>query len=135
LLAVRHGVAAWSEDGWNAPNATSRSRPPVGLADDLFYGEANWLTSVRKKIRHHFADKPPRPPLAVTGAIASSDRLMKDDERLSVWLRFARQVVAVEMESAGIYLATNGRAPFLAIRGISDVIGYERDHDWTTYAC
>jgi nucleoside phosphorylase len=25
--------------------------------------------------------------------------------------------------------------PFLAIRGISDVVGFTRDHDWTTYAC
>jgi nucleoside phosphorylase len=43
--------------------------------------------------------------------------------------------VAVEMESAGIYKATHGRVPFLAIRGISDVVGFKRDHDWTPYAC
>jgi nucleoside phosphorylase len=46
-----------------------------------------------------------------------------------------RQVVAVEMESAGIYKATHGRVPFLAIRGISDVVGFKRDPDWTAYAC
>jgi nucleoside phosphorylase len=25
--------------------------------------------------------------------------------------------------------------PFLAIRGISDVPGFDRDHNWTAYAC
>ena len=39
------------------------------------------------------------------------------------------------MESAGIYTATHGRVPFLAIRGASDVVGFKRDHDWTAYAC
>ena len=73
---------------------------------------------------------------AITGAIASSDRLIKDDETLSVWLKIARQVVAVEMESAGIYKATQERnVPFLAIRGISDVVGFKRHPDWTAYAC
>jgi nucleoside phosphorylase len=72
----------------------------------------------------------------VTGAIASSDRLMKDAETMSVWSKIARQVVAVEMESAGIYKATQGRnVPFLAIRGISDVVGFRREDDWTPYAC
>jgi len=73
---------------------------------------------------------------AITGAIASSDRLIKDDETLSVWLKIARQVVAVETESAGICKATQGRSvPFLAIRGISDMVGFKRDPDWTAYAC
>jgi nucleoside phosphorylase len=40
------------------------------------------------------------------------------------------------MESAGIYKATNGRnVPFLAIRGISDVVAFKRHPDWTAYAC
>jgi nucleoside phosphorylase len=123
-------------DGWNSPDKLTRSQPLVDLADDQFYGEDGWLKSVQQKIKRHFAGKAPRPPLAITGAIASSDRLMKDDETLSVWLKIARQVVAVEMESAGIYKATHDRGkPFLAIRGISDVIGFKRDPEWTMYAC
>jgi nucleoside phosphorylase len=50
--------------------------------------------------------------------------------------KIARQIVAVEMESSGIYKATHERkVPFLAIRGISDVPGFDRDPDWTAYAC
>src|SRR5262249_41446635 len=47
----------------------------------------------------------------------------------------ARQIQAVEMESAGVYRAVHGRVPFLAIRGISDVVGFKRHPDWTAYAC
>ena len=90
---------------------------------------------MRQKIKRHFGSSASRPPLAVTGASASSDRLIKDDDLLEVWQKIARQVVAVEMESAGIYKATHGRVPFFAIRGISDVVGFKRDPDWTAYAC
>lgn len=122
--------------GWNSPDAIRLKRPPVDLADDRFYGTDGWRESVRDKLGRHFAGNPPRPPLAVTGAVASSDRLIKDDETLAVWLKISRQVVAVEMESAGIYKATHGRSvPFLAIRGISDVVGFKRHPDWIAYAC
>ncbi|MBK7538696.1 MAG: hypothetical protein IPI49_25680 [Myxococcales bacterium] len=122
--------------GWNSPEAITRERPSVDLSDDRFYGTDDWQKSVRDKLERHFAGKPPRPPLAVTGAVASSDRLIKDDETLAVWLKISRQVVAVEMESAGIYKATHGRSvSFLAIRGISDIVGFKRHPDWTTYAC
>ena len=133
---VRAMITDGELDGWNSPDRLTRSRPPVDLSPDRFYGEADWLTSVQQKLTRHFADQAPRPPLATTGAIASSDRLIKDDETLSVWLKIARQVVAVEMESAGVYKATHGSGvPFLAVRGISDVVGFKRHPDWTAYAC
>lgn len=123
-------------DSWSSPDAITRSRPPVDLADERFYGDDLWRNNVRKKLARHFASKAPRPPRAITGAIASSDRLIKDDETMSVWLKIARQIAAVEMESAGIYKATHERGvPFLAIRGLSDVVGFDRDPDWTAYAC
>jgi nucleoside phosphorylase len=127
-------VADGELDGWSSPEAIAHSRPPVDLADGRFSGDETWKASVRKKVGHHF-DGAPRPPRATTGPIASSDRLIRDDETLSVWLKIARQVVAVEMESSGIYKATHGQVPFLAIRGISDVVGFERHPDWTAYAC
>lgn len=123
-------------NNWNAPDSIGRERPPVDLADDRFYGDDEWQRDVRKKLGRHFGSRTSRPPLAVTGSIASSDRLLKDDETLAVWLKIQRQVVAVEMESAGIYKATQrAHVPFLAIRGLSDVIGFKRDPDWTSYAC
>src|SRR5438046_1631948 len=46
--------------------------------------------------------------------------------------------IAVEMEAAGVYEAAQGihhQYPVMAIRGISDIIGLERDGKWTAYAC
>jgi hypothetical protein len=40
------------------------------------------------------------------------------------------------MELAGVYKAAfDYQKPVLAIRGISDIVGFERSHDWTEYAC
>ena len=55
------------------------------------------------------------------------------------WQEFARQVIQVEMELSGVYEAarTAGREnyPVLAIRGLSDIVGFARDGQWTAYAC
>ncbi|HEY6540699.1 MAG TPA: TIR domain-containing protein [Ktedonobacteraceae bacterium] len=54
------------------------------------------------------------------------------------WLQTARNILAVEMESAGVYQATQRiqhQYQVMAIRGISDIIGLERDNQWTKYAC
>jgi nucleoside phosphorylase len=137
LVADIRGMVHDGElDGWNSPTAIPVSRPPVSIADDLFYGDDDWRRDVREKIERHFQGQPPRPPLVATGAIASSDRLIKDAEILQVWLKIARQTQVVEMESAGVYRAVYGRdVPFLAIRGISDIVGFKRHPDWTAYAC
>lgn len=123
---------------WNTEDAIGMARPPVDLSPQYLYGDPAWREKVRRSLEHHFKvkDVEPRAPLVWTGAIASSDRLMEDDEPLRVWRRIARQVLVVEVESAGVYRAAHDRkVPFLAIRGISDVIGFERDPYWTAYAC
>jgi nucleoside phosphorylase len=127
---VRDGDLA----GWNERASIGIDPPPV-VMDGQFYGDDDWKKEVRDKIEHHFGGEAARPPLVVTGAVASSDRLIKEAETLQVWLKIARQIQAVEMESAGVYKAAHGRVPFLAIRGISDVIGFKRDHAWIEYAC
>lgn len=124
--------------GWNAPDAIGMERPPVVLDPGRFYGDEAWKADVLAKLEHQFKDKLPRPPRFTTGSLASSDRLVKDAELLAVWLKIARQVLAVEMEAAGVYRAARSRSketPFLAVRGLSDVVGYKRDPAWTSYAC
>jgi nucleoside phosphorylase len=128
---VRDGDLA----GWNDRTSIGMDRPPVMMEEGRFYGDDDWKKDVRDKLEHHFGDKAARSPLVVTGPVASSDRLIKEAETLQVWLKIARQIQAVEMESAGVYKAAHGRVPFLAIRGISDVVGFKRHQDWTTYAC
>jgi nucleoside phosphorylase/Leucine-rich repeat (LRR) protein len=121
---------------WNSPEVIRCARPPIDLGDDQIIGDPEWQRAVRQSIARRHRNGAVNEPRASAGAIASSDRLIRDYETMRVWQKVARQVVAVEMESAGIYKAVHGRdVPFLAIRGISDVIGLRRDPEWTTYAC
>ena len=77
-------------------------------------------------------------PIVTSAAIASSNRLIKDSKTIRQWQQAARHIRAVEMELSGVYYAAqriNHEYPILAIRGISDIVGYRRHPDWTTYAC
>ena len=118
---------------WNSSESIAIPRPTLTFGDESLYGDDGWRDKVRKALSrstHRTA------PLATAGAIASSDRLIKDADLLAVWLKVARQVLAVEMELAGVYQATYGlRVPTLSIRGISDIVGLKRDSAWTKYAC
>ncbi|MFP2929017.1 hypothetical protein ACLESO_28220 [Pyxidicoccus sp. 3LG] len=119
--------------GWNTPVSIAAERPSGVVSDELLYGDEAWKRSVRQSLLHHARRVEPR---AVAGAIASSDRLVKDVEVLAVWKKMVRSVMAVEMESAGVYRATYGRqVPTLSIRGVSDIVGLARDPAWTRYAC
>jgi nucleoside phosphorylase len=133
---IRAMVLDGELEGWNSLTAITVPHPPVLITDEMFYGDDDWRRDVRAKIERHFHGQPPRLPIVMTGSVASSDRLIKDTEILQVWLKITRQIQAVEMESAGVYRAVYGRdVPFLAIRGISDIVGFKRHPDWTTYAC
>src|SRR5690606_1972480 len=51
------------------------------------------------------------------------------------WVKTARHLLAIEMESGGVYRAARERCAMLAIRGISDLVGLKRNDAWTKYAC
>lgn len=114
---------------WHASIETER----LQTKDWKFYGDDEWKEDLAKKLEHHTSRQEPR---FIAGPIASSDRLIKDTEILKVWLKMTRQVIAIEMESAGVYRAAHGQQiPTLAIRGISDIVGLKREPQWTGYAC
>lgn len=130
LPALRSHLGAW-----NSPASIRAPRPEIRVAPKSFYGDARWKKTVRKTLEHHLAEARSE-PRATAGAIACSDLVMKDAELFDVWLKITRQVIAVEMESAGIHRAASERhVPFLSIRGLSDVVGLVRDPRWTAYAC
>jgi nucleoside phosphorylase len=123
--------------GWNSSRSIGLERPLVDPATAEIYAEGQWADALRRSLRSHFGERPRR-PVVRAGPIASSDRLLKDPEYISPWLQVARHIAAFEMESAGVYRAARGmtpEVPFLAIRGISDIIGLARDDRWTKYAC
>lgn len=136
--------------GWNSPAAIGLDLPRVNLRwfeTGEFHAQiadghknASWYKNVRTSITTHFASNGhlTRPPLFQTGTIASSNSVIREIDPLVQWLQTTRSILAVEMESAGIYQATqriHHQYPFMAIRGISDIIGFEREEQWTKYAC
>jgi nucleoside phosphorylase len=124
------------EDEMGDWTAELPSRPPVTWQDGQLYGPAEWQRELRDKLeQHHGAGTAPRAPRYIAGPIASSDRLVKDPALLFPWITTARNLLAVEMESGGVYRAARERCPMLAIRGISDIVGLRRADAWTKLAC
>ena len=124
---------------WNSEASIGMPKPEVILSDEKFYGSDAWKEKVNESLTGHFGPKAlARPPKVTTGAIATSDTLVKDTETLQQWRESARQILAIEMELGGVYLAarqTRYEYPVLAVRGISDIVGFKRHSDWTEYAC
>lgn len=110
-------------------------QPPVVLDDANFYGPPDWRTSVRESLSYHLQQNAGDRPRFRSGVIASSDRLLKETELPIQWLQTQRNLLAVEMESGGVYHAVRDRCAMLAIRGLSDIVGFKRDERWTRYAC
>nr|HEX4316260.1 hypothetical protein [Kofleriaceae bacterium] len=110
------------------------ARPPVDPDALRLKGPPDWQNDIRTSIQHHFRESPRSSPLFRAGVIGSSDDLIKDPEILIAWLSTARNLLAVEMEAAGVYRGARDRCAMLAIRGISDIVGLERDERWTKYA-
>ncbi|MGF6856311.1 hypothetical protein [Paraburkholderia sp. CI3] len=126
---------------WNSPTRLAMNRPPVAVSDDSFKGDEAWQARVRQAISANFRtpELASRPPRALAAAMASGNMLLKDPAVLERWLTdSARSIKAVEMELPGVYEAARratGDIPVLAVRGISDVVGFRRDPSWTAYAC
>jgi nucleoside phosphorylase/tetratricopeptide (TPR) repeat protein len=122
---------------WNSPEMLTVERPKVKISASSFYGDEDWKKKVRKSIVKYFGKNSERQqPKVFTGSVASSDRLIKDTELIQQWLETARQIRAVEMELTGVYQAAwDAQKPVLAVRGISDIVGFKRSAEWTAYAC
>lgn len=124
---------------WNDEKSIGMQRPRVQMRRTDFYGSEEWQEEVKSALRRHFGrTAQPRSPLFTARPVASSDRLVKDSKTVQAWREVARHVCAIEMELAGVYRAARRRQreyPILAIRGISDIVGFKRHQDWTEYAC
>jgi nucleoside phosphorylase len=136
-LAAAVANLAAREDELGDWTAALPSPPPVSWTrKGQLYGPPEWQRELRGKLEHHHGEgSTPRAPIYAAGPIASSDRLVKDPALLIPWLTTARNLLAIEMESGGVYRAVRGRCPMLAIRGISDLVGLKRADAWTKFAC
>ncbi len=130
-----------SLEGWNSSDAISCKLPQVVVPSkrsNRYYGSDGWKNSVRESLEYHFPKgKQQRPRLVTARPVASSDALVKDTETVHQWSQSARSIADVEMELGGVYIAARGdtEVPILAIRGISDVVGFKRGEEWTKFAC
>jgi nucleoside phosphorylase len=129
---------------WNTPDSIRHAVPGVTIPADLnadeVYGPEDWKRKVIETLRRHFPpDGNRRLPKAYVGPTASSNQLVKDADLVRQWQEAARSVTHIEMELAGVLQAARdadgGEVPVLAIRGLSDIVGFRRDSNWIGYAC
>jgi len=84
---------------WNSKASIGFIKPKVSLTARNLYGSDAWKAKTRELLTRHFGrNATPRLPLVITGAVASSDTLMKDTQTLQQWQEAARQFIAIEME-------------------------------------
>lgn len=126
LPALKRTIGDW-------PAAIAVTRPEV--TGTYTTDQADWNRKIDESFASHRKARRKEPKVRAE-RVASSDRLVKDPELLQRWQTTMKSIAAVEMESAGAYHAARGRdVPCLAIRGISDIVGWKRDESWTAYAC
>lgn len=142
LLASLPAIITLQLGDWNSPEALGTPKPVLrvpGTNSDRYYGDVKWKAELRRTLLYHFPKgRPPRPPIVTSRSVATSDALVKSTDLLNQWQQYARGVAAVEMELGGVFLAArqiDREYPILAIRGISDIVGFKREEQWTKYAC
>lgn len=127
--------------GWNDPEKIDCIRPNVNLSKSNFYGDTSFVIETKKMMKHHFRNRNGNRinPILRTSGVITSNTLVQNDVWYTTWQNSARDATAMEMEIAGVYLGAkiddDNLLPVVAIRGISDIVGFLREPDWTEYAC
>ena len=138
LKGRRQQLGLWNEEknvGLAKPNITL----PADISSNELYGNDEWKAKVLATLTHHFpSDTNVNPPDFFAAVIIASNTLVKDTGLASQWQLNARHASGVEMELGGVCKAARYATPapnVLAIRALSDIVGYKRSHEWTDYAC
>lgn len=127
LRARRAELGDWAK--------SASGRPVIDTSAPVFTtGNADWNRSVARGLNGRFRSHADHEPKFKAGVIGSSDEMIADPNVVAQWIETARNLLAVEMESAGAYAAARNRCPMVAIRAISDIVGLDRDQDWVPYA-
>jgi nucleoside phosphorylase len=139
LKGHRAKLGSWSSKeflGKSKPKLT----PPSDTTNPSLYGNDDWKSKVLSSLKAQFPDGvDPRNPDFFAAVIIAGNTLVKDTVLPSQWRQTARHASGVEMELGGVCRAarygTDGQTRVLAIRGLSDIVGYKRSPEWTEYAC
>jgi nucleoside phosphorylase len=138
LPALKAEIGDWSTEliiGIPRPVETIDEK-----TDERFYGDEKWRSRVYNALRAQFPPgRPPRPTVAKVSPMIAGNTLVKDTQLAEKYRTSARHASAIEMELGGVYLAAryrgDGNTRVLAIRGLSDIVGYKRAPEWTAFAC
>ena len=139
LKGLRARLGPWGSReflGKNKPKLV----PPKSIRSQSLYGDAAWKRKVLKALKTQFPlKKKPRGPEFFAAVIIAGNTLLKDTKLATLWKKTARHASGVEMELGGVCRAARyggaGGTRVLAVRGLSDIVGYERSPEWTDYAC
>ncbi len=122
--------------GWNSEKNIGMARPNMEFDENQIPPEVDdyhWVKKIKSSLQA--AAKPSEPIVRIDCKFASSNILMKDPKYLQKLTEIARKVEVVEMEAAGVMIATHDKSvPFFSIRGISDIVGYKRKGNLNDYA-
>lgn len=141
LIATLKGIKDQLGD-WNSPNSVGKVRPtvvPPTLESKELYGDDKWKQSVIDSLNRNFpVGQPSRRPYFHAAVMITGNTLLKSVTLARQWKQTARSTAAIEMELGGVaraaHLAGLGTR-VLAVRGLSDIVGYARSPDWTDFAC
>ena len=128
---------------WNSESSIGRRKPDVQIPKDVsslaLYGPLDVKRRTLQSLCRHFSPENPKSTKFHIGPGATAGVLMKDTELLERWQKSSRHLTHVEMEAGGVFEAARHGGereyPLLCVRGISDIIGFRRDPDWTEFAC
>lgn len=130
--------------GWDHSQEMQMAVPELKIPDSTddprLYGSTSSKEGViqclKSKFQSSFRDTMPTFHI---GPLIDASTLVKDTELLNNWQATTRHACGIEMELAGAYRAArhfgNGQTRVLAVRGISDIVGFRRGPEWTQYAC
>jgi nucleoside phosphorylase len=129
---------------WNTKEFLGQSKPKVNLPRSIraksLYGDTGWKEKVLAGLTSQFPAKGKvRNPDFFAASMITGNTLLKDTKLARIWKTTARHTSGVEMELGGVCRAArslyDGQTRVLAIRGLSDIVGYDRDPAWTAFAC
>lgn len=123
---------------WCLPVKLIQAKPslvaPTDHKDARLYGNDEHRTDVSKTLQMHFSTS--CEPLFAPAAPATSNTLVKDTQVVDHFAKISRDIEHVEMEAGGVYrVCHRKRLPLLCIRGISDIVDFNRAPEWTLFAC
>jgi nucleoside phosphorylase len=139
LKGRRTQLGAWSSKeflGQTKPSLT----PPKSIKNRSLYGSDEWKAKVVASLKSQFSKTSSvRTPDFFAAVIIAGNTLLKDTKLAELWRKTARHASGVEMELGGVCRAArysvDGQTRVLAIRGVSDIVGYKRAPEWTDFAC